>query len=323
MKIKLIFCFFLSILLITSCQNKNTITIISYNAQTFFDLINDGREFEQFKKSKNKWNEKDYDKRLNRLLEAIKICSNELKDTEDTPDLLVLQEIESEEVIKDIAKRLNQTNCYKECVFLSPCDGLAFNTAIFSKYKILNAKAHNIYSKDNPLRPIIEANILINLYGKDINITLFGVHWKSKKTNGFSLRAMQEILLYNKMKEKEKFSDYVIACGDFNQNDFEFSKMKSFNNAWKLYKECNEKSINECEEDEALGSYCYKGKWERLDHIFYLQNPNSKHCLEVSKFILCAKAPLVLDGKINRYNIGTKQGYSDHLPIGLLLTLSN
>ena len=55
MKIKLIFCFFLSILLITSCQNKNTITIISYNAQTFFDLINDGREFEQFKKSKNKW----------------------------------------------------------------------------------------------------------------------------------------------------------------------------------------------------------------------------------------------------------------------------
>ncbi|MGP1520129.1 MAG: endonuclease/exonuclease/phosphatase family protein [Treponema sp.] len=312
--------FFSSIMLLflfLSCKEKNNITLVSYNTQTFFDLIKDGREFKEFQ-NKN-WDEESYNERITRLLEAVKICSNELIEKEDLPDILVLEEIESVEVIKDISKRLSN-NVYKQAIFIDE-NTSPFNTAIFSKHKILNAKAHNVYCENKVLRPIIEADLLISIGGKEINMSIFAVHWKSKRDGNEKFRKMQEELLYSRMKEKEKISEVVIACGDFNQNINEFSKMKYFNNAWNLYK--NETSINEFKDDEddfleekVDGSYCYKDKWEKLDHIFYSSNSKIK-----SFFTVANKAPLVYEGKPNRYNINTKKGYSDHLPIGLLLEL--
>lgn len=305
--------FYFVMLLVISCKEKNTISLVSYNTQTFFDLIKDGREFKDFQKEN--WNEQAYDERINRLLQAVKMCSNELVEKEDLPDILVLQEIESIEVIKDISKRLSN-NVYERAVFATQ-KGSPFSTAIFSKYKILSAKEHNIHFENKILRPIIEVDLLVSVSGKEMTITIFAVHWKSKRDENRrenkEIRNLQEELLYNRMKEKERISDFVIACGDFNQNIQEFSKMKNFDNAWSLYKKDFEKEFSD--EVDCEGSYCYKGKWEKLDHFFY-----SKNCsLKPSFFTVSLNAPLVYDGKINRYNIGTKVGYSDHLPIGFLL----
>ncbi|MGP1438191.1 MAG: endonuclease/exonuclease/phosphatase family protein [Treponema sp.] len=311
---KNIFYFIILLFLVVSCKEKNTISLVSYNAQTFFDLVNDGREFKEFQN--RNWNEASYNERINRLLEAVKICSNELVEKEDLPDILVLQEIESVEVIKDISKRLTN-NIYKQAVFATKENNSPFNTVIFSKHKILHAKAHNVYFEEKSLRPIIEADLLALIGGKEIKMTVFAVHWKSKRDGNKNIRKMQEELLYNRMKEKEKISDFVIACGDFNQGLHEFSKMKTFNNAWDLYKKEVEEENIDAEYESVEGSYCYKGKWEKIDHIFY--SNNSK--LKPSFFTVAAKAPLVYKDKINRYNIGTKVGYSDHLPIGFLLEL--
>ena len=314
---------FSSIILISlffSCREKNTISLVSYNAQTFFDAIKDGREFKEFQNST--WNETSYNERIERLLKAIKICSNDLKEKEDSPDILVLEEIESVEVIKDISKRLSN-NVYAQAVFIqekfSP-----FNTVIFSKHKIVNAKAHNVYFENKALRPIIEADLLVSISGDEINMTVFAVHWKSKRDESRQVRKMQEEVLYNRMKEKEKKSDFIIACGDFNQNLCDFSKMNHFNNAWNLYGkgfETDSFEIDSMEENEdfevATGSYKYKDTWEKLDHIFYSDNSKIKPIF----FTVASKAPLVNEGRVNRYNIGTKTGYSDHLPIGILLEL--
>ncbi len=289
-----------------SCKEKNTISLVSYNAQTFFDVIKDGREFKDFQNAN--WNEASYNERIDRLLEAVKICSNSLVEKEDLPDILVLEEIESVEVLKDISKRLSK-NIYNQAIFIQEKTS-PFNTAIFSKYKILSAKAHNVYFENKVLRPIIEAELLALAGSEEINITVFAVHWKSKRDENKIVRRMQEELLYNRMKEKK--SDFIIACGDFNQNLYEFSKMKSFDNAWNLYKKDVDEDIGNVD-----GSYCYKGKWEKLDHFFYSSNSKIKPIF----FTVATKIPLVRDGNINRYNIATKTGYSDHLPIGLLLEL--
>lgn len=312
---KKVFSLIMLLFLFISCKEKNTISLISYNTQTFFDLIKDGKEFKEFQNGN--WNEASYNERIDRLLEAVKICSNELVEKEDLPDILVLEEIESIEVIKDISKRFSN-DFYSQAVFIKE-NTSPFNTAIFSKHKILKAKAHNVYFENKSLRPIIEADLLVSIAGNEINMTVFAVHWKSKRDGNKKLRKMQEELLYNRMKEKEKSSDFVIACGDFNQDLFEFSKMKYFNNAWDLYKnEVFDTSFENNEYIESIdGSYFYKDKWEKLDHIFYSEASKTK--LKPSFFTVASKVPLVREGKVNRYNIGTKTGYSDHLPIGLLL----
>ncbi len=306
--------------LIISCKEKNTISLVSYNTQTFFDAIKDGREFKEFKNGN--WNEASYNERITRLLEAVKICTNELIEKEDLPDILVLQEIESYEVIKDISKHLSN-NIYNQAVFIQEKTS-PFNTVIFSKHKILATKAHNVYFENKTLRPIIEAELLVSVAGNEMKVTVFAVHWKSKRDGNKNLRKMQEEMLYNRMKEKEKTSDFVIAAGDFNQNLNEFSKMKYFNNAWNLYeRDYEDQNINYVEEyvdgdDEKIdGSYFYKNNWEKLDHIFYSNSSKIKSIF----FTVASKAPLVREGKVNRYNSGTKTGYSDHLPIGILLEL--
>ena len=328
--------FLLFLLSVLSCAKKETITIVSYNTQTFFDAVNDGVEFKEFRESKN-WSEQDYSLRISRLLEALKMCSNELSEKENTPDILVLQEIESMAVVKDICKRLSQKDIYRDFVFMPPQDGGAFSTAILSKHKVTNAKAHNVYSKDKSTRPIVETDILINMGSKEFKITIFGVHWKSKRDGSSNIRKMQEDILYNRMQEKAKEVDYVLACGDFNQTCEEFSKLNKFNDAWGLHDSTpyapddfeDNPTLDEDYADKLLpedskditctGSYCYKGKWEKLDHIFYLENRNSSHQLSPRKFVLLARHPLIFNGEINRYKIGSKQGYSDHLPIGILL----
>ncbi len=311
----------LFLVLFLSCTQKHHISIVSYNAQTFFDAINDGREFDDFKKKEN-FGEAEYNERLTRLIKAVQMCTCELTEKEEMPDILVLQEIESTNVVNDLCKRLDINDEYKNFVFLPPEKGGAFNTAILSKHEVIFAKAHNVHSKDKVLRPIIEADIAIKAHGQNMNITLFGVHWKSKRDGSAKMRKMQEELLYQRMHEREKTSDYVIACGDFNQDKSDFSKMSSFLNAWDL---CEEPSIDfdtsidyEAGEVNVLGSYCYKGKWERLDNFFYSRTLDSNK-LQACKFAVSKESPLVCDGSINRYNVITKQGYSDHLPIGVLL----
>ena len=57
---RIIRCFFIIAFLLCfcSCSQKKVVTIVSYNAQTFFDAVNDGFEFEEFK-DKKKWSEKE------------------------------------------------------------------------------------------------------------------------------------------------------------------------------------------------------------------------------------------------------------------------
>ncbi len=315
----------MSFVAFVSCSQKNYISIVSYNAQTFFDAINDGREFKEFQKKDN-FGESEYNQRLTRLIKAVKMCVFQLTEKDEMPDILVLQEIESAVVVKDLCKRLTTNDEYKDFVFLEPETGGAFNTAILSKHEVLMAKAHNVHSTKKVLRPIIETDIEIKAHGGNVNITLFGVHWKSKRDGSAEIRTMQEEVLYKRMKEREKTSDYVIACGDFNQDAGDFHMMRAFRNAWELCEECENSSDNVVSDVydgasgamDVLASYCYKGKWERLDNIFYSETLDS-HKMHACKFAVVKNSPLVLEGVVNRYNVATKQGYSDHLPIGLLL----
>ena len=206
-------CFCFVLCSCTGCTNvfrlqsigKDEISIVSYNAQTFFDAVEDGREFKEFKGSKTKWSKAKYAERLLRLKEAVNLSCLALGLGEkDIPDILVLQEIESHAVIDDFCKILPMNNSYKYAVFIPPQKGGAFSTALLSKFPIIETKVFNIYSGKRSLRPMIETRIQIGNSTGDNELVLLNVHWKSKvgKSDTDSIRRQQEEQAYKRLKRR-------------------------------------------------------------------------------------------------------------------------
>ena len=71
-----------------------TIRIVNWNVQTFFDANADGCEYAEFKSPKSKWGRDEYAARLGRLCDAIKKLN---------ADVYVFEEIENEGVMYDLS----------------------------------------------------------------------------------------------------------------------------------------------------------------------------------------------------------------------------
>lgn len=313
----------------TGCTNrfllqdigKDEISIVSYNTQTFFDAVEDGNEFKEFKGSKTKWSKEKYAERLSRLKEAIHLsCMNLGLGEKEIPDILVLQEIESRTVIDDFCKILPLNNSYKHAVFIPPQKGGAFSTALLSKFPILETKVFNVYSGKSSLRPLIETRIQIGNGAGDNELVLLNVHWKSKvgDSDTESIRRQQEEQAYKRLKalkNSEPQTPFII-CGDFNQTPEEFSLLSEFDNCWNIAAHRNAAQ----EGSQPSGSYFYKEKWEEIDHFFYSDNLSDGKNLDLSFFCVINSSPLIdKDGKPEKYSVSKGSGYSDHLPIGVIL----
>lgn len=71
---------------------------------------------------------------------------------------------------------------------------------------------------------------------------------------------------------------------------------------------------------EPIGSYCYRGKWEAIDHFLIGSALRDDQNWSYTGFQLISDTQLLNDqGVPHRWDSRTKQGYSDHLPILLAL----
>ncbi|ULQ60717.1 endonuclease [Brucepastera parasyntrophica] len=324
-------CFFLgftelvfSFLLLCACGrishpgNGASIRILSYNTQTFFDAVDDGREFSQFRGSKSPWTESRYSVRLDRLREVLQLAGSLTGMSPGmTPEIAVFQEIESVRVLNDLAKRLPRRADYPWAVFIPPETGSAFGSALFSRYPVLSVKAHTIDEKTAAVRPVMQ----ISIDAGGVPLEIFCVHWKSKagQSGTDAVREKQEKQLFELMitAEKEIPESFILACGDFNQRTDEFHLMHAYRNGWTEF--CNTGADLFLE--AGGGSYYYQGKWERIDHFFYQKNGLF---FEVRNFMPVAAAGLTDNaGSPLRYNLYSGTGYSDHLPIILEIKRKN
>jgi hypothetical protein len=72
-------------------------TVMSWNVQNLFDAVDDGTEYPEFDPGREDWNENLYRKRLERTAGVIRNSGR------DSPDLVILQEIENVRVLDDLA----------------------------------------------------------------------------------------------------------------------------------------------------------------------------------------------------------------------------
>lgn len=295
------------------------VRIMTWNAQTFFDAVEDGTEFPEFRGSKSAWGEERYRARLERLAEGISLCA-EASGMEHgrLPDFCVLQEIETERVLLDLCNAMSQRNGYSDAVFVPPGEGNAFGSAILSMHPLESVRAHATGGGDAALRPLIEAEFRAG----ENSLVIFAVHWKSKSGSGDGneLRLAQESLLANRISALEADRPGVpwIACGDFNQKSSEFTLLDDIPDAWDWLRERTESGMR----SGPSGSYYYQGVWEDIDHFLYSSLFADGAGMEFSGLTVVSEPPLIdAEGHPFRYELFSGNGYSDHLPLVMELTV--
>ncbi|QKF82449.1 endonuclease/exonuclease/phosphatase family protein [Halarcobacter ebronensis] len=198
---------FLLSLLLVQLYSKN-ITICSYNVENLFDLENDKSEYKEYKPNeKSKWNKKTFDIKVSNILKVL----NDMN-----CDIVALQEIENEKLIKLLQKKLPKYAYSSFSKFKNASVGLGFLSAI----KIVENKTIDVKFSDKLFRPILENTFVVN----NIEFKIFNNHWPSKKSNE-SYRIKYAKTLFDSVNELPRDYDYILL-GDFNSNYNEFETIK-------------------------------------------------------------------------------------------------
>lgn len=308
------------------------VSVVTYNAQEFFDAVRDGCEYEEFRKSGD-WNGEVYETRLKRLCQVIRAAD---------ADIYVLEEIENEAVIMDIANQLcadswRESRLLNYSLFAKE-PGSAIGIAVLSRFPLSGLRLHSLDVRTQKgaqpsVRPII--HVQADIKGRTLH--LFCNHWKSKsggeeKTEIW--REWQESILAEQVTKaasgEEDFT--ALLCGDFNRDikDFEISKNSAKGFGTVLLRSTDPvtgtfKAVEVISPwldakgrvQGSSGSYFFNGSWERIDHIF-----------------LCGKGEILSFGPVSKedwvdekgapkgFRLGSGTGYSDHLPVKAVISLN-
>ena len=323
MKLKVFIFLFLSFSI--SLYANNSLSVMSYNLENFFDTYDDpGKDDKAYlplsakqdqshidacnkirvSKWKNEclyldWSEENKNKKLNNIVATI-------RSLDTTPDVIAFQEIENINALKDIFYKLKDEG-YIDYVLIEGNDYRGIDNAYLSKYKIQKTKQHKIIfspefsTKDT--RPILEA--VIDFNGKPIHF--YNVHFPAP----YNPIGMRKDAFNTLKKITSSHSNAVIALGDFNVTSFEAGNNKTFTS---LDKDWDISHIAGC--SNCSGSHYYRrdDNWSFLDVIIIKENRGISFKNE-SINVLKTNINTNKEGKPLSFNMNNGEGASDHLPV--------
>ena len=316
---------FLILSLNISLLANNSLSVMTYNLENFFDTLDDaGKDDKAYlplsakqdqnhidacnkirvSKWKNEclyldWNEENKNKKLNNIVATI-------RSLDITPDVIAFQEIENINALKDIFYKLKDEG-YIDYVLIEGNDYRGIDNAYLSKYKIQKTKQHKIIfspefsTKDT--RPILEA--VIDFNGKPIHF--YNVHFPAP----YNPIGMRKDAFNTLKKITSSHSNAVIALGDFNVTSFEADNNKTFTS---LDKDWDISHIAGC--SNCSGSHYYRrdDNWSFLDVIIIKENRGISFKNE-SINVLKTNINTNKGGKPLSFNMNNGEGVSDHLPV--------
>ena len=296
--------------------------VASYNVENLFDLQRGGSEYSEYiPYTKHGWNKRAFNIKVNNIAQVI--CDMK-------PDIIGLQEIESDNSLKALQKALKRCGLNMPYRALADKKPTTVKNALLSKFRIVK-KSEIEVSNRLKFRNILET--IIDIDGRKLHI--FVNHWMSKKAKE-SERVKSAKALVKRLKRVQKDCDYIIL-GDLNSDINEHKNFfRSRNNDTNGLTAINgvlkiESSKKNCKRVYDLWydlpkferwSHNFFGKKRALDHIivscalFDRKNIDYKD----KTFRVFKKSYLFnTDGSINRWRVYRKKhlhsGYSDHLPI--------
>ncbi len=217
-------------LLLTTYLNATNLKIASYNVENLFDMQNNRTEYKAYKPNKHNWTRQNFQKKLLNISEVI--C-------DINADIIGLQEIENENVLKLLKKSLRQVGCIYNYHAISHKYMSAIQVAILSKIPIQNSK-EIVVNRKLKYRNILETKFMID----NNPFYIFNNHWASKRsaeaTRILSARALKKRLL-----TLPPNAEYILL-GDFNNDYDEYLHIEAKHNNTKGRTSINHvlKSIN-------------------------------------------------------------------------------
>jgi endonuclease/exonuclease/phosphatase family metal-dependent hydrolase len=211
---------FLFTFILFSCQKKpdrigmpekftstipDTITIVSYNVENLFDMVDNGNEYEEYKPGQDNWNENTYQIKLNNIASVLSAIN---------ADLAVLVEVENENAVKALCSVLNEKKCaYQYYALGGQANKGSVMPVVLSKFPVLSEKSFGM--GDNA--SIHDRNMLrTDIYlGRD-TLAVFACHWPSK-LHKESARLENARMLAEQLAGVPRKKDFLIA-GDFNED---------------------------------------------------------------------------------------------------------
>ncbi len=298
-----------------SSKKDGRLRLVCWNLQTFFDARWEGGEYEDFVRDKH-WGEQAYGERLARLVESLACLK---------ADVLVLEELESEAVLQDIANFLCSKSLlgrrYRWAAFAKE-SGAALGCAVLSRYPLdsLSCHALDVRSPSRPQKPGLRPLMRLRVIKKDRSFFLLVNHWKSMsggRDESEVWRDAQEGLLGNEIAELRGLP--AVACGDFNRDVADFALGEG---GLLLLRSGDAGSVPVRSPwflpDGSLvgpGSYYYKEAWSRIDGFLSAGN------IRLEDFKAETEGPWCYEdtNRPKKYQVWSGRGYSDHLPISCSL----
>lgn len=170
---------------------SSELKIATYNVENLFDGVNNGNEYPDFKIGKSNWNNAQYLKKISNITDVIKSLD---------ADIIALQEIENEGVIKKLAGMSGYENYAFSISKNSP-----FGVGILSKIKFVGTKEFNI--KEIKTRNILRADFEI----EGAQFSLFTTHFLSMANSERDRKINAKFLARSVDGAKN-----AIILGDFN-----------------------------------------------------------------------------------------------------------
>ena len=247
----------LLLFLTLSLYSKN-LKIASYNVENLFDMQNNGTEYKKYKPNKHNWTRQNFQKKLLNISEVI--CDM-------NADIIALQELENENVLKLLKKSLRKIGCHYKYHAITHKKKSAIQVAMLSKIPIQNIN-ELVVNRKLRYRNILEAKFILE--GKPFYI--FNNHWTSKHSDE-NKRILSARRLVERLKKLPKGSEYIIL-GDFNNdyNEYFWENPTAINHVLKtINKEKKFFRVNSLKE-EKLSHYnlwLELVNYKRWSHNFY------------------------------------------------------
>ena len=215
---------YLFLLIFSLSLFANNISIASYNVENFFDLKKDNSEYSEYiPNTKNQWNQRTFNIKLNNLLKVI----NDLD-----ANIIALQEIENRDLMILLSKKLPQYKYYSFIKYPNSAVGIG----ILSKIEIKNNQSIDVKFTNKLYRPILETTFLY----ENVEFKVFNNHWPSKAA-AESYRIKYAKSLQDRLTQLPQDYDYILL-GDFNSN---YNEYQTFRNNKKLNNSSSITGINQ------------------------------------------------------------------------------